>query len=118
MKGVTTGQRHFDKIDPNDLIQYYSELDEHIRGVHDPQQGVYRNIVMSDQSLGIKAISNEQPNDIGSHALPQLQSHATAPSKGVHNEDDLMQFMFGSHQEKEKVKEKDSIYQQANKSNI
>ncbi|KAA6395483.1 MAG: hypothetical protein EZS28_008990 [Streblomastix strix] len=113
LKGATRRQRHFNGIDPNDLMQYYRELDERIRGDYDPQQGVYRNTAMSDQSLGINASSNELPNVIGRHALLQLSSHATAPSKGVHKEDDLMQFMFGSHQEKEKIKEKDT-----NKSNI
>ncbi|KAA6386231.1 MAG: hypothetical protein EZS28_018242 [Streblomastix strix] len=41
MKGATRKQRHFDGIDPNDLIQYYRDLDEHICGVYDPLQGVY-----------------------------------------------------------------------------
>ncbi|KAA6397698.1 MAG: hypothetical protein EZS28_006770 [Streblomastix strix] len=93
MKGVITRQRHFDWIDPNELMQNYLELDEHIRGVHDPQQGVYRNIAKSDQSLGINACSYELLNDIGSQSLPQLSSHATAPSKGIHKEDDLIQFI-------------------------
>ncbi|KAA6369424.1 MAG: hypothetical protein EZS28_035049, partial [Streblomastix strix] len=113
MKGATRRQRHFDGIDPNDLIQYYKDLDEHIRGVHDPLQGVYRNEAMNDQTLGINARANELTNNIGNHVFPQPSLRATAPPKGINKEDDLMQYMFGSHQEKEKekVKEKDNIYQ-------
>ncbi|KAA6349606.1 MAG: hypothetical protein EZS28_051926, partial [Streblomastix strix] len=59
---------------------------------------------MSDQSLGINARANELVNDIGSHAIPQPSLHATAPPKDVNKEDDLMQYMFGPHQEKEKEK--------------
>ncbi|KAA6400402.1 MAG: hypothetical protein EZS28_004076 [Streblomastix strix] len=51
MKGATRRKRHFDGIDPNDLIQYYRDLDEHIRGVQDPLQGVYRNEAMNNQTL-------------------------------------------------------------------
>ncbi|KAA6315991.1 MAG: hypothetical protein EZS28_055327, partial [Streblomastix strix] len=104
---------HFDGIDPNDLIQYYRDLDEHIRGVHDPLQGVYRNEAMNDQALGINARANELTNDIGNHVIPQASLRATAPPKGINKEDDLMQYMFGSHQEKEKEKEKekDNIFQ-------
>ncbi|KAA6358875.1 MAG: hypothetical protein EZS28_045598, partial [Streblomastix strix] len=111
MKGATRRQRHFGGIDPNDLIEYYRDLDEHMRGVHDPLQGVYRNAAMSDQSLGINARVNELVNDIGSHAIPQPSLRATAPPKDVNKEDDLMQYMFGPHKEKEKEKEKDNIYQ-------
>ncbi|KAA6396685.1 MAG: hypothetical protein EZS28_007788 [Streblomastix strix] len=111
MKGSTRRQRHFDGIDPNDLIEYYRDLDEHMRGVHDPLQGVYRNATISDQSLGINAKANELTNDIRSHANPQPSLCATAPPKDAHKEDDLMQYMFGSHKEKEKEKEKDNIYQ-------
>ncbi|KAA6371064.1 MAG: hypothetical protein EZS28_033409, partial [Streblomastix strix] len=93
MKGATRRQRHFDGIDPNDLIQYYRDLDEHIRGVHDPLQGVNRNASMSDSSLGINARVNELTNDIGSRAIPQPSLHATAPPKDVHKEDDLMQYI-------------------------
>ncbi|KAA6391197.1 MAG: hypothetical protein EZS28_013277 [Streblomastix strix] len=82
MKDATRRQRYFDGIDPNDLTQYYRDLDEHIRGVHDPLQGVYRNEAMSDQSLGINARANELANDIGIHALPQPSLRATAPPKG------------------------------------
>ncbi|KAA6369739.1 MAG: hypothetical protein EZS28_034734 [Streblomastix strix] len=89
------------------------ELDEHIRGVHDPLQGVYRNEAMSDQSLGINARANELANDIGIHTLPQPSLRAIAPPNGINKEDDLKNFMFGSHQEKEKekVKKKDNINQ-------
>ncbi|KAA6357665.1 MAG: hypothetical protein EZS28_046808 [Streblomastix strix] len=111
MKGATRRQRHFGGIDPNDLIQYYRDLDEHIRGVHNPLQGVYRNAAMSDQSLDINARANELVNDIGNHAIPQPSLHATAPPKEVNKEEDLMQYMFGSHQEKGKEKEIDNIYQ-------
>ncbi|KAA6364961.1 MAG: hypothetical protein EZS28_039512 [Streblomastix strix] len=113
MKGATRRQRRFGGIDPNDLIKYYRDLDEHIRGVHDPLQSVYRNEAMSDQSLGINARANELANDIGINALPQPSLRATAPPKGINKEDNLMNFMFGSHleKEKEKVKEKDNIYQ-------
>ncbi|KAA6399923.1 MAG: hypothetical protein EZS28_004552 [Streblomastix strix] len=94
MKGATRRQKHFGGIDPNDLIEYYRDLDEHIRGVHDPLQGVYRNASMSDQSLCINARTNELTNDIGSHAIPQPSLHATAPPKDVNKEDDLMQFIL------------------------
>ncbi|KAA6382280.1 MAG: hypothetical protein EZS28_022193 [Streblomastix strix] len=94
MKGGTRRQRHFDGIDPNDLIKYYKELDKHIRGVHDPLQGVYREAAMSDQSLGINARANELANDIASHALLQPSSRATSPPKGIHKEDDLMNFIL------------------------
>ncbi|KAA6380941.1 MAG: hypothetical protein EZS28_023533 [Streblomastix strix] len=99
IKGAIRKQRHFDGINPNDLIEYYRKLDEHIRSVHDPLQGVYRNASMSDQSLGINARANELTNDIESHAIPQppLRDTATASSKDVH---------------KGKEKEKDNIYQQ------
>ncbi|KAA6395809.1 MAG: hypothetical protein EZS28_008661 [Streblomastix strix] len=113
MKGATRRQRHFDGIDSNDFIQYYRDLDKHIRGVHDSLQGVYRNQSMSDQSQDINARVKELKNDIGSHTFPQPSLRATAPPKGINKEDDLMQYMFGSHQEKEKekIKEKDNIYQ-------
>ncbi|KAA6365972.1 MAG: hypothetical protein EZS28_038501 [Streblomastix strix] len=94
MKGATRRQRHFDGIDPNDLIQYYRDLDEHIRGVHDPLQGVYRNEAMNDQTLGINARANELTNDIGSHVFPQPSLRATAPPIGINKEDDLMQYIL------------------------
>ncbi|KAA6401956.1 MAG: hypothetical protein EZS28_002521 [Streblomastix strix] len=94
MKDATRRQRHFDGIDPNDLKQYYRDLDEHIRGVHDPLQGVYRNEAMSDQSLSINARANELANDIGIHALLQPSLRATAPPKGIHKEDELMNFIL------------------------
>ncbi|KAA6355397.1 MAG: hypothetical protein EZS28_049076 [Streblomastix strix] len=112
MKGATRRQRHFGGIDPNDLIEYYRDLDEHMRGVHDPLQGVYRNAAMSDQSLGINARANELANDIGIHALPQPSLRATAPPNGINKEDDLMQYMFGPHQEKEKEKPISLEYEQ------
>ncbi|KAA6403127.1 MAG: hypothetical protein EZS28_001356 [Streblomastix strix] len=94
MKGATRRQRHFGGIDPNDLIEYYRDLDEHMRGVHDPLQGVYRNAAMSDQSLGINARANEPTNDIRSHAFPQPSLRATAPPKGINKEDELMNFIL------------------------
>ncbi|KAA6388874.1 MAG: hypothetical protein EZS28_015599 [Streblomastix strix] len=94
MKGATRGQRHFDGIDPNDLIQYYRDIDEHIRGVHDPLQGVYRNEAMNDQNLGINARANELSDDIGIHALPQPSLRATASPKGINIEDELMNFIL------------------------
>ncbi|KAA6366657.1 MAG: hypothetical protein EZS28_037816 [Streblomastix strix] len=75
------------------LMQLLKELDEHICGVHDSQYDVNRDAVMSDQSQGINARANELANDIGSHAIPQPSSRATAPPKGIHKEDDLMQFI-------------------------
>ncbi|KAA6374440.1 MAG: hypothetical protein EZS28_030033, partial [Streblomastix strix] len=106
MKGATRRQRHFDGIDLNDLIEYYRELDKHMRGVHDPLQGVYRDAAMGDQSQGLNARANELANDIGNHVISQPSLRATAPPKGIHKEDELMNFMFGSHQEKEKEMEK------------
>ncbi|KAA6309535.1 MAG: hypothetical protein EZS28_056493, partial [Streblomastix strix] len=67
---------------------------------------------MNDQTLGINARANELVNDIGSHVLPQASLRATAPPKGINKEDDLMQYMFGSHQEKEKEKQINPIYEQ------
>ncbi|KAA6403795.1 MAG: hypothetical protein EZS28_000670 [Streblomastix strix] len=116
--------------------QLIKDLDEHIRDVHDPLQGVYRNEAMSDQSLGLNARANELANDIGIHKfptpvsrkpsateiqrLPQPSLRATAPPKGINKEDELMNFLFCSHQEKEKekVKKKDNIYYNQGPDNI
>ncbi|KAA6387637.1 MAG: hypothetical protein EZS28_016836 [Streblomastix strix] len=86
MKGAIRRQRHFGGIDPNDLIEYYREFDEHICGVHDPLQGVHRDVTMSDQYLGINARANELANDTGSNTIPQPSLCTTTPPKGVHQE--------------------------------
>ncbi|KAA6380841.1 MAG: hypothetical protein EZS28_023632 [Streblomastix strix] len=69
------------------------ELDRHICGVHDPLQGVYRDAAMGDQSQGLNARAIELANDIGNHAISQPSLRATAPPKGIHKEDELMNFI-------------------------
>ncbi|KAA6386045.1 MAG: hypothetical protein EZS28_018428 [Streblomastix strix] len=98
--GTSRKQLYYCGFNPNDLIQDQNDLDEHIRGVHDPIQGENKDIAMREYPICINARAIEVFNEIvcpalptESQRLPYTSSRDTAPPKDYHKDDDLMQFI-------------------------